>query len=64
MRAFGICLIVFGVIIIAFPAILVFLIGGFFIFLGINLITLGVLASKNTKEGENYVKFGNYKIYR
>lgn len=64
MRVFWICLIVFWVIIIAFPAILVFLIWGFFIFLWINLITLGVLASKKPKEWENYVKFWNYKIYR
>jgi len=64
MRAFWTCLIVFWVIIIAFPAILVFLIWGFFIFLWINLITLGVLASKKPKEWESYVKFWNYKIYR
>ena len=64
MRAFWTCLIVFWVIIIAFPAILVFLIWGFFIFLWISLITLGVLASKKPKERESYVKFWNYKIYR
>lgn len=64
MKAFWILAIIFGIVIIIFPAILVFLIGGFFIFLGVNiLLFFGILKGK--KEGkEDYIKFGKYKIYR
>ncbi|PZM85050.1 hypothetical protein DLH72_02300 [Candidatus Gracilibacteria bacterium] len=64
MKIFGILLIVFGIIIIAFPKILVFLIGGFFIFLGINILAMSGIIGKQQKNQEEYIKFGKYKIYR
>lgn len=57
-------LIIFWIIIIAFPAILVFLIGWFFIFLWINLLTIFWIFNKSKQSREDYVKFWNYKIYR
>jgi len=56
-------LIMFWVIVILFPSILVFLIGWFFIFLWINILTLGTLVSKS-KTKDEYIKFWKYKIYR
>lgn len=63
MQIFGTLLIIFWVIVILFPSILVFLIGWFFIFLGINILTLGTLVSKSQAKDE-YIKFWKYKIYR
>ncbi|MDD2871726.1 MAG: hypothetical protein PHS49_07100 [Candidatus Gracilibacteria bacterium] len=61
MKPFALSLIIFGIIIILAPAILAYLIGGFFIFVGINILAF----FKNVKSNkEDYVKFGNYKIYR
>ncbi len=64
MKWLWIGLIIFWIIIIAFPAILVFLIGGFFIFLWINLLTFFWVFNKTKQSREDYVKFWNYKIYR
>lgn len=64
MKPFAIILIVFWVIVIAFPAILVFLIWWFFIFLWLNLLAFFSLFKKNKWEKDSYVKFWNYKIYR
>jgi hypothetical protein len=63
MRVVPIWLIVFWIIIILAPAILAYLIGWFFIILWINIL----IFFKNVnwkKDWNNYVKFGNYKIFR
>ncbi|NDK08494.1 hypothetical protein EOM39_04600 [Candidatus Gracilibacteria bacterium] len=65
MKIFSIFLILFGVTIIVFPKFLAYLIGGFFIFLGISILTAGTVFSFAKKKSEdNYIKFGKYKIYR
>jgi hypothetical protein len=65
MRLIPISLIIFWIIIITAPEILAYLLGGFFVFLGINGLILWGLFSKVKKGGDdNYVKFGKYKIYR
>ena len=66
MKLFAALLITFWVIIIVFPAILVFLIGWFFIFIWANLLLFFTKNTKKTKDKhwDEYVKFGNYKIYR
>ncbi|QFR38754.1 hypothetical protein A9Q91_00785 [Candidatus Gracilibacteria bacterium 28_42_T64] len=61
MKAFPVALIIFGVVIILAPAILAYLIGGFFIFIGINLLAFFKMTGGNKEE---YVKFGKYKIYK
>ncbi len=63
MKIFWIFLIVFGIIIIFAPEILAYLIWWFFIFLGVNILVFFARVKKS-KSWENYVKFGNYKIYR
>ncbi|MDP2090814.1 MAG: hypothetical protein Q8K30_04420 [Candidatus Gracilibacteria bacterium] len=61
MKIFPYALIIFGIIIILAPEILAYLIGGFFIFVGLNLLAF----FKNVKgKDDNYVKFGKYKIFR
>ncbi len=65
MKAFWIALALFGIIVIVFPALLVFLIGGFFIIVGLNIFVFAKkITGKGKKNDEDYVKFGNYKIYR
>ena len=62
MKPFAILLITFWIIVIAFPAILVFLIGWFFIFIWINM--LAFFKNKKSKDWDNYVKFWKNKIKR
>jgi hypothetical protein len=51
--------------IILFPKIIVLLLGGFFIFLGLNILFFGFYFGKKTKTNkESYVEVGGYKIYR
>ncbi len=66
MKGFGIGLIIFGAIVIIFPALLVFLIGWFFIIIGLNIFVFSKRFTGKWKKpnGENYVKVGDYKIYR
>lgn len=66
MKILSIILITFWIVIIVFPAIIVFLIGGFFIFIWANLLLLFTKNSKKNKDKkwEEFVKFGNFKIYR
>jgi len=63
MKMIPITLILFGIILIVFPEIIAYLIGAFFIFLGINMLFINMAFSKWNKK-EEYIKFGKYKIYR
>ena len=63
MRIFPIALILFWVIIILAPAILAYLIWGFFIFLWLNILIF-FRKVKWSKDTGDYVKFGQYKIFR
>lgn len=62
MKPLGIFLIMFWITVIIFPALISILIWGFLIFIGVNLVTF--FKTKKSKDWENYVKFGNYKIFR
>ena len=65
MKYSGIILAIFWFIVIIYPDFLRFLIGWFFIFLWGSIFLLGNKLWKTWKKNEeNYVKFGNYKIYR
>lgn len=63
MRIFPIWLIIFWIIIILAPEILAYLIGGFFIFIWLNILIFFKWI-KSKKDGSDYVKFWNYKIFR
>ena len=62
MKPLGIFLIAFWAIVIIFPEVIAYLIWGFLIFIGVNLITF--FKTTKSKDWDNYVKFGNYKIFR
>ncbi len=64
MKILWTSLIAFWIIIILFPAILVFLIWWFFIFVWVNIIASSIYLNKTAKNQEEYIKFGKYKIYR
>lgn len=63
MKYTGFILVAFGITNIIFPDIIAYLIGGFCVVTGIGMI-LGSSFGPKKPNGENYVKFGNYKIYR
>lgn len=64
MPVFWIILIVSGVIIITWPQIIAYMLWGLLLFFWLNIIFTSFLLSKNKKQGSNYVKFWNYKIYK
>lgn len=69
MKFMGIFLIIFWLIIIAYPEFLAYLIWGFFLFIGLNIVlfNLGIKAMKkwnNTDTRGNFFNFGKYKIYK
>ena len=62
MKLFAAFLIVFGLIVIANPEILAYLLGWFFVFIGLNMLIVWSVFSKWKKE--SFVKFGDYKIFK
>lgn len=62
MKLFAIFLIIFGAIVIAYPQFLAYLIGWFFVFIGVNMLVIGFIFPKKKKD--SFVKFGSYKIFR
>lgn len=63
MRNIGIIFILCGLIVIFYPQIIAYIIGGILLFLWLNLAFAWLFFAKNGKDKE-YVKFGNYKIYK
>ncbi|UFX83017.1 hypothetical protein [Candidatus Absconditicoccus praedator] len=55
--------IVFGLLIIIFPEFLAYLVGGFFILLGVNIL-LGIFFIKKGKKRGDGVRIAGYKIYK
>ena len=69
MKYTGIFLAIFWLIIIAYPEFLAYLIWGFFLFLGLNIILFNLKLSSfqknwNTDDRWEYIKIGKYKIYK
>ncbi len=64
MKLFPVSLIVFWIILIVFPEIIAYLLGGFFVFLGINMLLITASFGKKKSGGDEFIKFGKYKIYR
>ena len=51
--------------IILFPEIIAYLIGGFLVFIGLNIVFFGTYFKRKTKKHkESYVEVGGYKIFR
>ena len=70
MKMSSILLIIFGVIIIVTPDIIAYLIGGLFVAIGSMMLLAQMklngagFGKKKDAKWEEFVKFGNYKIYR
>lgn len=64
MSAFWIILVVSGIIIIVYPQIIAYILWGLLLFFWLNILFAKFMFSKSSKSWENYVKFGNYKIYK
>ncbi len=61
MKIIPVLLIIFWIIIIKFPEIIAYLIWWLLIFIWLNMI---IFMKWVKKWKDNYVKFGNYKIFR
>ena len=69
MKFIGIFLSLFGIIIILYPQFLAYLIWGFFLFLGLNIILFNLSMNQknsfsNVDERGSFVKIWKYKIYK
>lgn len=64
MKLFPLTLIIFGIILIVFPEIIAYLLWGFFVFIGINMILITAPFWKKKSGDDEFIKFGKYKIYR
>ncbi len=64
MQNISIILVIFWVVVIAFPAIIAYLIGGLLVFIGINIFMFGKQFWEKWASKKDYVKFGDYKIFR
>ncbi len=65
MKLSSVVLIVIGLIIIANPAIIAYVLWGLFVFIGGSMLLAGMsFGKKKDAKWEEFVKFGNYKIYR
>ncbi len=64
MKYIPIVLILFWIIVVISPDIIAYLIWGFLIFIGVNMLMMSS-GFGTTKWGKkDYIKFGDYKIYR
>lgn len=69
MKFAGIFLVVFWILIINYPEFLSYLIGGFFLFVGLNIVLFNLSLSSmkkkwNSDERWSFFKFWKYKIYK
>ncbi len=64
MKFVWIFFIIFWLAVVIYENLLVYLIGWFFIFMWLNILFIAKSFSSKQNWKENYVKFGNYKIYR
>lgn len=64
MPIFWIILVVSWIIIIVYPQIIAYMLWGLLLFFWVNVLIARYLMKKSNKDGESYVKFWNYKIYK
>ena len=56
--------ILFGITVIAFPAFIAYIIGFFFLFLGVNSLLISLAMRRKTGTGSKSWSFGNYEIVK
>ncbi|MBC7498712.1 hypothetical protein H7170_03660 [Candidatus Gracilibacteria bacterium] len=65
MQFFGFSALIFGLVIIAFPEFLAYLIGFFFLILGVNILLVSTLFRKgNPSTSQQSWKVGGYEILK
>lgn len=64
MQFFWFLSLVFGVIIVMFPEFLTYLIGFFFVFLGVNILFAAAIFRRGTAPGEKTWNVGGYEIIK
>lgn len=61
----GILLIVFGFLIIAMPQLVAYLVAAFIIFIGVNILTIGIMVQRSRPQNsEKSFNFMGYEIIR
>lgn len=61
----GIIFILFGLLIIAMPELVAYIIAFFIIFIGVNILTMGIMIAKNRpKNHEKSFSFMGYEIIK
>lgn len=61
----GIIFILFGLLIIAMPELVAYIIAFFIIFIGVNILTMGIIIAKNQpKNQEKSFSFMGYEIVK
>lgn len=56
--------ILFGITVIAFPAFIAYIIGFFFLFLGVNSLIISLAMRRNSPNASKSWSFGNYEIIK
>lgn len=64
MQKVSIGLVIFWVIVVFFPKFIAYLIGFFLIFIWANVFMLSKKINSQENSKKDYVKFGDYKIFR
>jgi hypothetical protein len=64
MQFFGFSAVIFGLIIIAFPEFLAYLIGFFFLILGVNILLASTMFRRGSSESSKSWKIGDYEILK
>lgn len=65
MKFLSIFLIIFGLIVIIYPQFLAYLIGSFFIFVGLNMLVLTIWISRGKSEWwDEFFRVWKYIIYK
>lgn len=64
MQFFGLFSLVFGAVIIAFPQFLAYLIGFFFVLIGVNILFISTMFRNGGQEHGKSWKVGGYEIIK
>ncbi|MBX9809568.1 hypothetical protein K2X92_04235 [Candidatus Gracilibacteria bacterium] len=64
MQFFGLFSLIFGAIIIAFPEFLAYLIGFFFVLIGVNILFISTIFRRGGQDSSKSWKVGGYEIIK
>ncbi|HRI35987.1 MAG TPA: hypothetical protein PK765_02745 [bacterium] len=64
MRTIGAIFFIFGVLFIIFPDLVAYIIGFFFLSIGVNMLIASVAFGRKDQQDRQTFRFGDYEIYR